>query len=195
MYNRCAHYPVAVVAVGSEVRVIELFKAFVDIALWRKGPQHLPSSLLLLVIVVLVDGVLTFAFAHELRPDDAHLPLRTLLEVALSLGWIWLLLAMFRRPERFVQTAIAIFGISVLLTPVTYGMQAVLEDVDKTSMLLLPMRLALLTVLVWYLLINANIVRAALEVNLFVAVLLTLLGTGCVYVVAARVLAAVTQAA
>jgi hypothetical protein len=62
-------------------------------------------------------------------------------------------------------------------------------------MLLLPMRLALLTVLVWYLLINANIVRAALEVNLFVAVLLTLLGTGCVYVVAARVLAAVTQAA
>ena len=90
MYNRCAHYPVAAVAVGSEVRVIELFKAFVDIALWRKGPQHLPSSMLLLLIVVLLDGVLTLTFARELRPDDAHLPLRTLLEVGLSLGWIWL---------------------------------------------------------------------------------------------------------
>jgi hypothetical protein len=175
--------------------VIELFKAFVDIALWRKGPQHLPSSLLLLLIVVLLDGVLTLTFARELRPNDAHLPLRTLLEVGLSLGWIWLLLALFRRPERFVQTAVAIFGISVLLTPVTYGMQAVLEGIDKNSMLLVPMRLALLTVLVWYLLVNANIVRAALEVNLFVAVLLTLLGTAGVYVFAAKVLAVVTQAA
>jgi hypothetical protein len=74
-------------------------------------------------------------------------------------------------------------------------MQAVLEGIDKNSMLLVPMRLALLTVLVWYLLINANIVRAALEVNLFVAVLLTLLGTAGVYLFAAKVLAVVTQAA
>jgi hypothetical protein len=64
-----------------------------------------------------------------------------------------------------------------------------MDGVEKTSMLLVPMRLGLLTLFVWYLLINANIIRAALEVNLFVAILLTILGTGFVYVIATRILA------
>jgi hypothetical protein len=168
--------------------VIDLFKAFVDIALWRKGPQHLPTSVLLLAVVVILDGVLTLLFARELRPSAQDLPLRTALEVVLGLGWVWLLLALFRRPERFVQTATAIFGTSVLLTPLTFGMQAMLANVDKASVLLVPMRLGVLTVLVWYLLINANIMRAALEVNLFVAILLTLLGTAFVYFIATQLL-------
>lgn len=169
--------------------MIELFKAFVDIALWRKGPQHLPISALLLVIVAVLDALLTLAFTRTLDPGEKQMPLRILLEIGLSLGWIWLLLALFGRAERFVQTATAVFGTSVLLTPLMFGMQAMLEGVGKTSMLLVPMRLGLLTVFVWYLLINANIMRAALEVNLFIATLLTLLGTGCVYLIATRVLA------
>ena len=169
--------------------MIELFKAFVDITLWRKGPQHLPASALLLVVVVILDGLLTLVFTRTLDPQQKQLGLRVLLEIGLSLGWIWLLLALFGRSERFMQTSTAVFGTSVLLTPVMYGMQAMLDGVGKTSMLLVPMRLALLTVFVWYLLINANIMRAALEVNLFVAILLTLLGTGFVYVIATRLLA------
>jgi hypothetical protein len=169
--------------------VIELFKAFVDIALWRKGPQHLPASALLLVIVAVLDALLTLAFTRTLDPVEKQMPLRILLEIGLSLGWIWLVLALFGRAERLVQTASAVFGTSVLLTPLMFGLQAMLEGVGKTSMLLVPMRLGLLTVFVWYLLINANIMRAALEVNLLVAVLLTLLGTGCVYLIATRVLA------
>ncbi|HJS21715.1 MAG TPA: hypothetical protein VJ764_03590 [Steroidobacteraceae bacterium] len=173
--------------------MVELFKAFVDIALWRKGPQHLPTSALLLVIIVALDGVLTLTFTGAFEPQEPAL--RIPLEVGLSLGWIWLLLAVFGRAERFVQTATAVFGTSVLLTPLMFGMRTMLEAVGKTSMLLVPLRLGLLTVFVWYLLINANIVRAALEVNLFVAVLLTLLGTGCVYIIATRVLALATQVA
>ncbi len=107
-----------------------------------------------------------------------------------------LLLALFRRPERYLQTATAIFGVSLLLTPLMYGLQAVLNGVPDSNPLLVPLRLGLLTVFVWYLLINANILRAALEVNLLVAVLLTVLGTACVYVIATRALEALaTQAA
>jgi hypothetical protein len=169
--------------------VIELFKAFVDIALWRKGPQHLPTSALLLGIVAILDGLLTLAFTRALDPQEKQLGLRILLEVGLSLGWIWLLLALFGHAERFTQTASAVFGTSVLLTPLMFGMQGLMDGVEKTSMLLVPMRLGLLTLFVWYLLINANIIRAALEVNLFVAILLTILGTGFVYVIATRILA------
>ena len=175
--------------------MVDLFRAFVDIALWRKGPQHLPASALLLLVVVGLDGVLTLIFTRVLRPSEEHLALRTALEVGLSLGWIWLLLALFRRSERFVQTAIAIFGISVLLTPLMFGMQAMLGSLEQANLFSVPMRLGLLTLFVWYLLINAHIVRAALEVSLFVAILLTVLGTGCVFLVATRLLALTTQAA
>ena len=175
--------------------MIELFKAFVDITLWRKGPQHLPASTLLLAIVAVVDGVLTLLFWQGVAPAQKQLPLRVLLEVMFSFGWIWLLLAMFRRPERLVQTATAIFGTSVLLTPLMFGMQGMLGNLADGSMLAVPMRLGLLTLYVWYLLINAHIVRAALEVNLFMAVVLTLLGTVCVYALATQVLALTTRAA
>lgn len=175
--------------------VIELFKAFVDIALWRKGPQHLPAFVLLLLVVAGLDGVLTLILTRALDPDEKHLPLRIALEVSLSLGWIWLLLAFFRHPERFVQTATALFGVSLLLTPLMYGIQAMLNGIADANPLLVPMRLGLLTVFVWYLLINAHILRAALEVNLLVAILLTVLGTGCVYAIATRVVALATQAA
>ena len=175
--------------------MIDLLKTFVDIALWRKGPQHLPALVLLLLLVAGLDGVLTLILTRALDPAEKHLPLRIVFEVALSLGWLWLLLALFRRPERFVQTATAIFGVSLLLTPLMYGVQAMLSGIADSNPLLVPLRLGLLTVFVWYLLINANILRAALEVNLLVAVLLTVLGTACVYVVAKYALALVTQAA
>jgi hypothetical protein len=175
--------------------VIDLFKAFVDIALWRKGPQHLPASIVLLAIVAALDGVLTLIFTHGVDPAQKHLPLRILLEVVFSLGWIWLLLAVFRRPERFVQTATAIFGTSVLLTPLMFGMQGVLGNLADGSLLAVPMRLGLLTLYVWYLLINAHIVRSALEVNLFMAIILTVLGTICVYALATQVLALAMPAA
>jgi hypothetical protein len=175
--------------------VINLFKAFVDIALWRKGPQHLPASVLLLVLVVVLSGVLSLVFRPTLDPPEQHLTLLVVLEIGVSLAWIWLLLAVFRRPERFVQTATAIFGTGVLLTPLLFGIRTALEGMERTSPLLVPVLLGLLTLLVWYLLINAHILRAALEVNLFVAILLTVLGTGFVLVVATRVLSLATQAA
>jgi hypothetical protein len=160
--------------------------------LWRKGPQHLPASVLLLAIVIALDAVLSWLFESALDSPEKHLPLLVLLQTVLSLGWIWMLLAFFRRPERFIQTATAIFGTSVLLTPVIYGMRAALEGMEKTSPLLVPMLLGLLTVLVWYLLISAHILRAALEVNLFVAIVFTVLGTGFILFAATRLLSLAT---
>jgi hypothetical protein len=175
--------------------VIELLKAFVDIALWRKGPQHLPTSVTLMLVAAGLDGVLTLIFARAIDPSEKDLALRTLLEVTLSLGWLWVLLALFRHSERFVQTATAVFGTSVLLTPLLFGMQAMLHNLEKGHMLQTPMQLGLITLFVWYLLVNAHILRTALEVNLFLAIVLTLLGTGCVYAIANRLLALTTQAA
>lgn len=195
MYNRSAHYPVAVPAVGSQRLVLDLFKAFVDIALWRKGPQDLPVSVLLLLLVAMLDTALALVLGSAVGPPDERRELRVAFELAVSLGWIWLLLALFRRPERFVQTATAIFGTSVLLMPLIFGLQALLSGVEVANVLTVPLRLGLLTVFVWYLLISANILRAALEVSLFVAILLNLLGMGCVYLISTRVLSLTPQAA
>ncbi len=174
--------------------MLDLFKVFVDIALWRKGPQQLPASGLLLFITVAIYGALALALGSVVgRPED-RLALRTVLELGLGLGWIWLLLALFRRSTRFFQTATAILGTTALLTPLVLGLQAVLVRLGQTHVLTVPLLFGLLTVVVWYLLITAHILRSALEVSLFVAVLLTLLYMGCEYLITTRMLALTAQA-
>lgn len=169
--------------------MLDLFKVFVDIALWRKGPQQLPASGLLLFITVAIYGALALALGSVVgRPED-QLALRTVLELGLGLGWIWLLLALFGRSTRFFQTAAAILGTTALLTPLVLGLQAVLVRLGQAHVLTVPLLFGLLTVVVWYLLITAHILRSALEVSLFVAILLTLLYMGCEYLITTRMLA------
>jgi hypothetical protein len=171
--------------------VIELFRVFVDIALWRKGPQDLPPSMLLLAAVVALNCALTLLFGMLLPRPEGPFALRTAFEVALGLAWIWALLAIFGRAARFLQTATAIFGTSALLTPPVLALIAVVLKLGQGSPLAAPVLFALLGVLVWYVLITAHILRSALELKLFVAIVLTLLYMGCEYFISTRLFTAV----
>ncbi len=173
--------------------MLDLLRVFVDIALWRRGPQHLPASGLLLLITAAVYCALTLAFGSIVsRPED-RLEMRTALELGLGIGWIWLMLALFGRSQRFFQTATAILGTTALLTPLVLGLQGGLVRLGQTHVLTVPLLFGLLTVVVWYLLITAHILRSALEVSLFVAILLTLLYMGCEYLITTRMLALTAQ--
>lgn len=168
--------------------MFELFKVFIDIALWRKGPQHLPASGLLLLLTAGIYAALALVFGNLINLPEDHKELRTLLEMGLGLGWIWLLVTLFGRPARFLQTATAVFGTTALLAPLVLGLQAVLLRLGQTHVFTVPLLFGLLTVVVWYLLITAHILRAALEVSLFIAIVLTLLYMGCEYLITTRLL-------
>lgn len=99
-------------------------KAFVerfrDIVLWRKGPQDLPASTLLLWLAGLayvavsalqlgVMGETGFAWLFFLVVDPLALT-----------ACVWLMLKLYSHPERFVQTAAAVLGTGAYLSAVLY---------------------------------------------------------------------------
>ena len=93
----------------------ELCKIFIEIALWRRGPQDLPASgLLLLVLFVayLCVGLLQLLLGRF--PVHTILVLNSI-EVLMWSIWLGFVLTLFKRRARFIQTLTALLGVNVLL--------------------------------------------------------------------------------
>lgn len=155
-----------------------LLNALTQIALLRKDPSGLPSSPASVVVFTIgyVAADLLIGQAGHFR---AVLP-RSLLELALTLPFFWLLLALTRRTHRFVQTVNATFGVYVLVAPLL-------------AMLLLPMRMsgaftllatAVYTgIAIWYILVVGYVFKCALDTQLvtgFAVAVAWILGTRAV---------------
>lgn len=103
--------------------MLKLLQTFIDIALWRKGPQDLPASRFLLMLVLGLYVGASFMQFHNLR-------LRTALvivcvDVVMMMLWLWLVLAFFGRSRRFIQTLTAMFGVGTLLAAIDITIAAI----------------------------------------------------------------------
>jgi hypothetical protein len=155
-----------------------LLNSLTQIALLRKDPGGLPSSAASVVVFTLA-----YVAADVLIGQAGHfravLP-RSGLELALTLPFFWLLLALTRRTHRFAQTVNATFGVYVLAAPLL-------------AMLLLPMRMsgpftllatAVYTgIAIWYILVVGYVFKCALDTQLvtgFAIAVAWILGTRAV---------------
>ena len=95
--------------------ILRFMQSFLDIALWRKGPQDLPASTLLATLVLI--AYMTAGFVRmQLYALDLEASLLFICVDALMLGgWLWLVLAFFGRRQRFVQTITATLGVGLLV--------------------------------------------------------------------------------
>lgn len=93
--------------------MLSLLQTFVDIALWRKGPQDLPASRFLAWSTLLVYVTTCFIQLFYLRMSVAVAIIAV--QVGMLLAWLWVVLAFFERRERFVQTVTAVLGVSTLI--------------------------------------------------------------------------------
>jgi hypothetical protein len=100
--------------------VQQFLRIFLDIVLWRRGPQDLPASRVLvgltLAAYVLV-GVVQLALLDE--PAVEWL-MFLVVDPAMLTATVWLLLRLYGRTERFQQTASAVLGTGALLGVVLY---------------------------------------------------------------------------
>jgi hypothetical protein len=95
--------------------ILRFMQSFLDIALWRKGPQDLPASPLLATLVLVAYMAAGFV-RMQLFALDLEASLLFICIDALMLGsWLWLVLAFFGRRQRFVQTLTATFGVGLLV--------------------------------------------------------------------------------
>lgn len=92
-----------------------LFRTYLDIALWRKGPQDLPASPQLCVLTGLAYVVISFMHVRLMRYSLPHSVAMAVVDVAMLLAWVVFLLTFFSRMRRFTQTFNALLGVGILL--------------------------------------------------------------------------------
>ena len=96
---------------------VELFR---DIVLWRKGPQDLPASRLLLSLAAFA-YVATSALQLAVMGETGFSWFFFLvLDPLLLTSCVWLILKLYDHPQRFQQTAAAVLGSGAYLSAVLY---------------------------------------------------------------------------
>jgi hypothetical protein len=100
--------------------VQQFLRIFLDIVLWRRGPQDLPTSSLLLAITIaayVLVGAVQLALLEE---SGATWFVFLVADPALLAATVWLLLRLYGHAERFQQAAAAVFGTGALLGIAVY---------------------------------------------------------------------------
>lgn len=152
------------------------FKLYLDIALFRRGPEDLPVSLPLLLLTMA--ACVTFALLPlqfpapdgSKRPDEAFA--MVVVQAVIELAWYWALLRLAGRPERLLQTGSALFGVE-LIASVALFIVLVLVIVTQGAISPLPTAAELLmyAIYVWALVLNVRITQAATQWPMFKVVL------------------------
>jgi len=143
--------------------MLRLAKAFWDIALWRRTPAQLPASTFLLALVCIAAALLEVVSAFLPPVSSDRILTRIVLSIAVPLGFVWAVLAVARRPQRFLQTASAFLGVGVLVEIALYPIGSLIHIIGSERLAAVPLGVLMLTIFIWYWLACANIWRAALD--------------------------------
>ena len=150
--------------------MLRLAKAFWDIALWRRSPAQLPASLFLLGLLSAAVTLLEILGAVLPPGPGGSILTRVVLSVGLPLGFTWVVLAVARHRQRFLQTGSALLGVAVLAELVLYPLGSLLNVIGADRPAALPLGVLLFLGLIWYRLACAYIWRAALDSGLGVGI-------------------------
>lgn len=150
--------------------MLAIFQAYLDIALTRRGPQHLPASLPLLWLTVAAGACLALVRAAVEGASVLQSMLLYGLITAMVASVVWLLLNAMQRRERFAQTASALFGAEFILTClklcVVQAFPETLAEVRPQEKIVPSVPLLLLFGLeAWSLAVMSVILRAALSIG------------------------------
>ncbi|MCW8962717.1 MAG: hypothetical protein OQL16_02895 [Gammaproteobacteria bacterium] len=146
----------------SFARLHPLLNVFVQMMLFRQRPDILPASVFLfavLLVMNLIIGVGSFLIDFDLLQSL----LRTVVDMAFSLAFIYLLLLAANKINRSLQTMIAMLGVSAILNVLSFPLLLLLPEVRTT---IGPVGFILYGLFFWHIAIMGHIFRHAISVNL-----------------------------
>jgi hypothetical protein len=154
--------------------VLHFLKAFLDIVLWRRGPQDLPTSRLLFWLTAGAYVAVSIAQLMLLDEPAAAWVVYVFVDPILLTGGIYALLKLFGKDARFLQTATAVLGTGVVLGLVLFlPMEWIVTQLrlppDSTGAGLLA-----LAMVVVFALVTGRILKLATDSNLFTGIALAL---------------------
>lgn len=154
--------------------MLQFLKVFLDIVLWRRGPQDLPASTLLLVLTGVAYVLVSVVQLASLDESVAAWFVFVVLDPLLLGGGIWLVLRLFKRPERFLQTATAVLGTAALLGAGLFLPLQWLASAMHLGPGSAEAGMIALSLVVVFALVSGRILMLATESNMFTGVALAL---------------------
>jgi len=142
----------------------------------RGGPQNLPASWPLAIILVSAYMVQNLITGQQL--EDDHAAAKSLLAISLQVVVLTGLLYWRRHLERFPQTLSALAGVGIVFNAVTWALLTQSDPAANQPLL----ALIWFTVFIWSLFVDANIYRHSLSVPFAMGMLITVLTLAASYV-------------
>ena len=151
-----------------------LIKLFVDICLFKKGPQDVPVSPLLLILSLLA-YLLVGVFLLGLETSWSEGVLQALVEAVMLFGFLWITLKTAGLMSRLLQTATAMLATDALISSLAVPLLTWMVTSPEAK----GVYLFLLLLMLWHMAVVAHILRHALSRTWAIGV-----GLAIVYVVA-----------
>ncbi|MCP4046431.1 MAG: hypothetical protein GY732_10625 [Gammaproteobacteria bacterium] len=141
----------------------------------RGGPQHLPASWPLAIILVSAYMVQNLITGQQLEDDFAAA--KSLLAISLQVVVLTGLLYWRRHLERFPQTLSALAGVGIIFNAITWALLTQSDPAANQPLL----ALIWFAVFIWSLFVDANIYRQSLSVPFAIGMLITVLTLAASY--------------
>jgi len=151
------------------------FSTLVGITRLKNGPEDLPASSGLLVAAILLSTIpdlLTLAIMP--LPEQLSPPVMMAVRIVTTLVWYGAILRLAQKPERFLQTLTAVFGIRFILAPALVFTGWFFLTYQQDAAMRVPATLLRTAVEIWALVILARILRSATGWHMFLCVSLSI---------------------
>jgi hypothetical protein len=157
---------------------MELIVLFVDICLFKKGPQHVPASRLLFGLALAAYWIVGIALL-SLQNDWPEAIVQAVSESFLLLAFCWVLLRLTNRLSRLLQTTTALLATDALISlPGALLLSWWLARPDAPGL-----QFGLLALTVWHLAVISQVLRQAVSRPLAFGVVLALTYVGVTYTI------------
>ena len=142
----------------------------------RSGPQNLPASWPLMVILLSAYLVQNLITGQQL--DDPNAAAKSLLAICLQIAVLTGLLIWRKHPERFAQTMSALASVGIFFNAITWALLSLSDPTSNQPIL----AVIWFGVFIWSLFVDAHIYRNSLSVPFAIGMLVTVLILAASYV-------------
>ena len=167
----------------------QFLKVFLDIVLWRRGPQDLPNSGLLVVLTLVAYELVNLVQIALMEVSIAELLLYLVVDPLLLMGGLWLVMMLFGRKDRWAQTVSAVLGCTALMALAVSVPMVLLVGPRMAGDPPAALQLLALALVIAFILVVGRIIQLATDSNL-----LTGSAIATTYVVMFHALAAAIRA-
>ena len=144
----------------------QFLKVFLDIVLWRRGPQDLPNSGLLVALTLVAYELVNLVQIALMEVSIAELLLYLVVDPLMLMGGLWLVMMLFGRRDRWAQTVSAVLGCTALLALVVSVPMVLLVGPRMAGNPPAALQLLALGLVIAFILVVGRIIQLATDSNL-----------------------------